>query len=217
MFRKKSVNLPNTKVFLPPAKAADILFRAAQHPSPFEFVLVDKPQDGTLFIFQTQTAGGQIPDDGYGWMDDEIPHKHMLENGMEVEMFARKQGFVQGDQLCTIQRCRYRLTGNPELNMLHYTKIPNPMTPVNQSLAKTKPRQQVSINQPVPPNYANPIMQMRMQPMTQQQQQLRMQQIQQMQQENLRKKQKLAQAKQVPQVRIIDEEPGFGGIAVDSR
>lgn len=56
-----------------------------------------------MFLFRTQSGQVDLPEDGYhlemilinryGWLDDEKYQRFMLENGIEIEVFTRSQGF----------------------------------------------------------------------------------------------------------------------------
>ncbi|KAJ3275474.1 hypothetical protein HDV01_000301 [Terramyces sp. JEL0728] len=143
MFRKQNINIPLHKgSFLPPNKTGEVLMKAYQmsHVG-FDYVFVDKPVDGTLFLFASQ-GQAEIAEDGYGWMDDESYQRFTLENGLEMEIFSRNQGFAIGDTHAVVKRKRYRLVQYSDLQLLHYIRSPMDQTsiPVQLPLIKVRPR-----------------------------------------------------------------------------
>lgn len=125
MFFKQNIQLPVLKgAFFPPDKAAEFLMRASSisSKSGFTWVYVDRPSDGSMFLYKVNSGDISIPDDGYGWMDDEVFSKATV-GTQEIEIISRSQGFAMGDANVTMTRRRYRLTGNPNFQLLHYTSI----------------------------------------------------------------------------------------------
>jgi hypothetical protein len=48
-------------------------------------------------LFAVNPGAIDLPDDGYGWMDDEQYSRTTLENGVELEIFTRNMGFAPGE------------------------------------------------------------------------------------------------------------------------
>ncbi|KAI8897690.1 hypothetical protein BC833DRAFT_592739, partial [Globomyces pollinis-pini] len=144
MFQKQALNIPLQKgIFVNTQKAAALLMRAfSMLQSGFEWVVVDKPVDGTLFLFATQAGIIEIPEDGYGWMDDESYQRFVLENGVELEVFTRNHGFQGNESHCTVRRQRFRLVQNSGLQLMHYIRVPFDAScpPVQPHLIKVRPR-----------------------------------------------------------------------------
>ncbi|KAJ3373238.1 histone methyltransferase set2 [Kappamyces sp. JEL0680] len=154
-FRQHKINIPNLPgVFLAPQKAAEILAKGLQiaAQSHFEWTIIDKPIDGAMLLFQTPPGQGEIPEDGYGWMDDESYQKITLENGMELEIFTRSQGFGLGEATCAVyvfgvvlclsKRKRFRLARQPDYQLMHYIRLPGDASTVQiqMNLVKVRPR-----------------------------------------------------------------------------
>lgn len=136
MFRKQALNIPPAKgAFLSADRASELLFRAAQMPVGFEFVAVDKPADGTLFVFLPSPA---LPEDGYGYQDDEIYSTQTTAQGLVLDIYTRSMGFAPTDSFVTIRRKRYRVQGQ-ELMLMHYIASDS-RTPIQPHLVKQKPR-----------------------------------------------------------------------------
>jgi hypothetical protein len=59
-----------------------------------------------LFLFQSPLPGTiEIPDDGYGWMDQEQFQRVSLDQGIHLDLFSRNMGFDVGDVHCTMYYC----------------------------------------------------------------------------------------------------------------
>ncbi|KAJ3314870.1 hypothetical protein HDV04_005291 [Boothiomyces sp. JEL0838] len=134
MFRKQNINIPLHKgSFLAPSKLGDVLMKAYQmsHVG-FDFVFVDKPVDGTLFLFASQ-GQAEIPEDGFVLL---------ISKEQEMEVFSRNQGFSIGDTHAVVKRKRYRLVQYADIQLLHYIRSPMDQTsiPVQLALIKVKPR-----------------------------------------------------------------------------
>jgi hypothetical protein len=125
--KRLMVNIPlHPQSFLTIHKATEVISRAFQLVnSNFEWVLLDKPVDGTLILFTAQPGQQQLPEDGYGWMDDEVRKRFTLENGLEIQTLSRSLGFGPSDAFCTWKRMRFVITQNPELQLIHYIKSPS--------------------------------------------------------------------------------------------
>ncbi|KAJ3039772.1 hypothetical protein HDV00_011899 [Rhizophlyctis rosea] len=139
MFRKLSMNFPRNPRF-GLDDAAEALERAwsMYRQLTFEWIIVDRPFDGTIFIFQLN-YNEPIPDDGYGWMDDEMVQLTYVGN-KQVEIATRKGGFAFGDQFISMTRTRYRIA-NSELHLMHYAELPqNARLAVNPNAARKYPR-----------------------------------------------------------------------------
>eukprot|EP00842_Homolaphlyctis_polyrhiza_P004022 jgi/Hompol1/4620/HPOL_003752-RA len=61
-------------------KVKALMERALKARPQAETVLVDKPVDGTLFMFRLPLAAA-VPHDGYGWLDDEAESRANLDGG----------------------------------------------------------------------------------------------------------------------------------------
>ncbi|KAL2212268.1 SWI/SNF and RSC complex subunit Ssr4 [Sarocladium strictum] len=105
---------------------------------------LDKPQDGTVLLTwqPLQRLGVNFATDGYIWAPPEQVFKHDLGNGLILEVYINKAGFVPGEQYCTHTRRRFRLIpapGNPNppqvdvsLFIVHYGPAdPNDRIPAN--------------------------------------------------------------------------------------
>jgi hypothetical protein len=100
----KMHNLPPVKgQFISIEKACELLFRHKS--SPLETTIVDKPIDGTLFIFH-----GSMGNDGYGWMDDPQVTKTTLDT-VEIEINSKRMGFASLDSTSLMY---YLLTKNAQ-------------------------------------------------------------------------------------------------------
>ena len=113
-----------------------------------------------MFLYKVRMGEANIPEDGYGWMDDETSQRVVLDSGKvriktivltkkEIEILARNLGFALGESLVSVTRRRYRLTSNPDLQLLHYLALPAeaPKMAVQSHLVKSAPRDPVFFEQ----------------------------------------------------------------------
>jgi hypothetical protein len=124
-------------------------------------------------------------------MDDEIINTFTLETGLEVEISSRSLGFGPGDTSATVQRKKYRVVQNSEIQLLQYCKIPstNIPIPIQPNHAKVFPRNTMMSAQSSPANRA------------------------QIQARNLQEMTRKQTIRQTPQVKVIeDERDPDGGI-----
>ncbi|KAI9104844.1 hypothetical protein DFS34DRAFT_645539 [Phlyctochytrium arcticum] len=139
MFRKLTTNfLPHRGGLLSAEKAVDVLQKAATlgDQASFGWIIVDKPIDGSMFVFQLHPSES-IPEDGY---DEESVYRTRV-GDKELEVYSRNQGFGIGERVAHIMRRRYRLA-HSDLQLMHYLQIPDPSrhTPVHPPLIKVLPR-----------------------------------------------------------------------------
>lgn len=140
-FRKLQVNIPPVPGILTPDRAEEILQRSALAVSyGFENVVVDRPTGGSIFVFMAPEGMVTLPEDGYGYMDDETYLLSANPNGNQIETFTRSLGFEPSDSVCTIKRKRFRLPQFPDLQLMHYSKA-DEGRPIQVQLIKQKPRQ----------------------------------------------------------------------------
>ncbi|TPX62508.1 hypothetical protein SpCBS45565_g06993 [Spizellomyces sp. 'palustris'] len=142
MFKKLTTNFaPQRGGPLSPDRAAEILHKAASlvDQTSFEWIIVDKPVDGSIFVFQLHPSE-PLPEDGYGWMDDEAAFRTIVVD-KEMEIISRSQGFGYGDKVAHMTRRRYRLV-HSDLQLMHYLQMPDPArhVPVHPQLIKAPPR-----------------------------------------------------------------------------
>ncbi|KAI8917637.1 hypothetical protein DFJ77DRAFT_312738 [Powellomyces hirtus] len=142
MFKKLTTNFPPERgANIAPDRAVAILQKCAsladQHS--FEWVVVDKPVDGSIFVFQLSPME-PLPEDGYGWLDEENSFRTFL-GDREVEISSRNQGFGFGDKCTYMTRRRYKL-GHSNLQLLHYVRVSDPaqQTTIHHHMIKTMPR-----------------------------------------------------------------------------
>jgi hypothetical protein len=101
-----------------------------------------------------------VPEDGYGYMDDEqyiklttatgtlevnpgffyLIQVRSVNKGVQMECYSRNLGFGPTDAICTIKRKRFRIHQHPELQLLHYVKADTGRAPVQAHLIKQRPR-----------------------------------------------------------------------------
>lgn len=117
-------------------------------------------------------------------MDDEIINKFTLENGLEVEVTSRSLGFGPGETVATVQRKKYKILQNSEIQLLHYCKIPATSIPIQiqPNLAKVFPRNAILSAQNSPANRA------------------------QIQARNLQEMARKQTIRQTPQVKVLEDE-----------
>ncbi|CAI4216342.1 unnamed protein product [Parascedosporium putredinis] len=119
--------------------------RIAKNQSPFHWTYLDGPVDGTILLTWQPLArlGTNFASDGFVWASPEQYFKQDLGNGLVVEIYLQKSGFLPGEQAALHARRRFRLVpaqaGNPHapqpdvsLWIVHYgPSEPNDRIPVN--------------------------------------------------------------------------------------
>lgn len=163
MLRRLQLNIPNQYAMLEPSRAAELLFRSSQISAVgYDWVSLDKPPEGSIFLFATPPAQQPLPEDGYGWLDDESFQTVALENGVHVEVYSRTLGFTLQDAHATIERKRYRSIQKPDLQLLQYCRIPSdrPHTAIHPGAIRVHPRhpQQNQQSMAAQPSMLNPNM-----------------------------------------------------------
>ncbi|KAJ3152261.1 hypothetical protein HDU89_001481 [Geranomyces variabilis] len=148
MFYKLSTNFPPERgAHIQPERAAAILEQCMSFgdQSTFDLVVVDKPIDGSLFVYKL-SHGEPLPEDGYGWLDDETAYRTYI-GEREMEILSRNQGFGYAEQFTYMTRRRYKLAGG-NLQLLHYVRVSDPaqQMPVHHHLIKVFPRDPKTLN-----------------------------------------------------------------------
>ncbi|CAI2182915.1 748_t:CDS:2 [Funneliformis geosporum] len=96
-----------------PTYVADILSKATttlMTKLTFTFSIIDKPQEGQIYLISLSPNAVDIPSDGY------VPK--------ELLCMERSQGFAPGDQVTSKVRRRYRFANDhQELQLLHYASL----------------------------------------------------------------------------------------------
>ncbi|KAJ3091916.1 hypothetical protein HK102_012588 [Quaeritorhiza haematococci] len=138
---------------LPPQRAADILAEVARsvYNSSFEFMVIDRPKDGTMFVFSSPNQVS-LAADGYGWMDEEKRTEIVMGDGRKLEIYERGLGFGPTDTHATMCRRRYCLVGlsSPHhLQLIHYCRLSDhaPKFPVLREYVRVLPRGTQSVQQ----------------------------------------------------------------------
>ena len=87
-FKRLKVNIPlQQSKFLPVQKIGELIQKSfTLVNNGFDYILLDKPQDGTIIIFSSQPQ--LLPEDGYGWMDNEEMQRFTLENGLVLVLIG---------------------------------------------------------------------------------------------------------------------------------
>ncbi|SPN96816.1 uncharacterized protein DNG_00336 [Cephalotrichum gorgonifer] len=125
--------------------------RVAKNQSPFHWTYLDGPVDGTILLTWQPLArlGTNFSSDGFVWAGPEQLFKQDLGNGLALEIYLQKAGFLPGEPETLHARRRFRLIpaqGNnphgpqPDLSLwiVHYgpsepsERIPVNMIPVDQ-------------------------------------------------------------------------------------
>ncbi|KEY68463.1 hypothetical protein S7711_01235 [Stachybotrys chartarum IBT 7711] len=118
--------------------------QVARDRAPFFWTYLDKPADGTIFLTwqPLQRLGTSFATDGFVWAPQEHLYKHDLGNGLMLEIYYQKAGYIHGEQYALHARRRFRLVpvpGHPNppqpdisLFIVHYgPSEPNDRVPVN--------------------------------------------------------------------------------------
>ncbi|KAJ3327747.1 hypothetical protein HDU76_011188 [Blyttiomyces sp. JEL0837] len=138
----KNFQVPPVHGELSKDRAAEILLSAVNVSAPanYESKVLDQPVDGQIVIVNI-AEGKPVPNDGWGWMDDEVYSTTVVKSGKELLMYTRRQGFAYGAKVANMTRTRYKLVGIPNLNLLHYCKVPDdaPKIPVMPEQVKIEP------------------------------------------------------------------------------
>uniref|UniRef100_A0A8H7N8X9 DUF1750-domain-containing protein n=1 Tax=Bionectria ochroleuca TaxID=29856 RepID=A0A8H7N8X9_BIOOC len=115
----------------------------ARDKAPFFWTYLDKPADGTVLMTwqPLQRLGTNFASDGFVWAPPEQLYKHDLGNGLHLEIYYLKAGYIPGEQYAQHARRRFRLVpvpGHPaqpqpdsNLFIVHYGPAdPNDTMPV---------------------------------------------------------------------------------------
>ncbi|KAF5582568.1 hypothetical protein FPCIR_9417 [Fusarium pseudocircinatum] len=118
--------------------------QVARDRAPFFWTYLDKPTDGTILLTwqPLQRLGTNFATDGYVWAPPEQVYKHDLGNGLMLEIYYQKAGYIPGEQYALHARRRCRLVpipGHPNppqpdvgLFIVHYGPAePNDRVPVS--------------------------------------------------------------------------------------
>ncbi|SCV31541.1 uncharacterized protein FFB14_03426 [Fusarium fujikuroi] len=118
--------------------------QVARDRAPFFWTYLDKPTDGTILLTwqPLQRLGTTFATDGYVWAPPEQVYKHDLGNGLMLEIYYQKAGYIPGEQYALHARRRCRLVpipGHPNppqpdvgLFVVHYGPAePNDRVPVS--------------------------------------------------------------------------------------
>ncbi|PKS06495.1 hypothetical protein jhhlp_007243 [Lomentospora prolificans] len=119
--------------------------RIAKNQSPFHWTYLDGPVDGTILLTWQPLGrlGTNFASDGFVWASPEQYFKQDLGNGLLLEIYLQKSGFLPGEQAALHARRRFRLVpaqaGNPHapqpdisLWLVHYgPSEPNDRIPTN--------------------------------------------------------------------------------------
>ncbi|KAI8819870.1 uncharacterized protein EV422DRAFT_532597 [Fimicolochytrium jonesii] len=158
MFKKLAISFPpDREGHLSPERAAVLLQRSHTFADQrgFEWVVADKPVDGSIFAFQLSSME-QLPEDGFGWMDDETVTTAYV-NDKEMEIYIRNLGFGFGDTITSMTRRRYRLS-NSTLQIMHYVRAADAahQLPVYPQLIRVAPRDPAALQSLASPAGAPP-------------------------------------------------------------
>ncbi|KAM5356081.1 hypothetical protein ACJ41O_002727 [Fusarium nematophilum] len=118
--------------------------QVARDRAPFFWTYLDKPTDGTILLTwqPLQRLGTNFATDGFVWAPPEQVYKHDLGNGLMLEIYYQKAGYIPGEQYALHARRRCRLVpvpGHPNppqpdvsLFIVHYgPSEPNDRVPVS--------------------------------------------------------------------------------------
>ncbi|KAF4979035.1 hypothetical protein FZEAL_4710 [Fusarium zealandicum] len=118
--------------------------QVARDRAPFFWTYLDKPTDGTILLTwqPLQRLGSNFATDGFVWAPPEQLYKHDLGNGLMLEIYYQKAGYMPGEQYALHARRRCRLVpvpGHPNppqpdvsLFIVHYgPSEPNDRVPVS--------------------------------------------------------------------------------------
>ncbi|KAI8690831.1 hypothetical protein NCS56_00074600 [Fusarium sp. Ph1] len=89
--------------------------QVARDRAPFFWTYLEKPTDGTILLTwqPLQRLGSTFATDGYVWAPPEQLYKHDLGNGLMLEIYYQKAGYVPGEQYALHARRRCRLVPVP--------------------------------------------------------------------------------------------------------
>ncbi|KAK2592027.1 hypothetical protein QQS21_010260 [Conoideocrella luteorostrata] len=87
----------------------------ARDRAPFFWTYLDKPADGTILLTwqPLQRLGSNFATDGFVWAPPEQVYKHDLLNGLLLEIYYLKAGYIPGEQYAMHARRRFRLVPAP--------------------------------------------------------------------------------------------------------
>ncbi|PHH71007.1 hypothetical protein CDD80_5598 [Ophiocordyceps camponoti-rufipedis] len=87
----------------------------ARDRAPFFWTYLDKPTDGTILLTwqPLQRLGTNFATDGFVWAPPEHIYKHDLGNGLMLEIYYLKSGYMIGEQHALHARRRFRLVPVP--------------------------------------------------------------------------------------------------------
>ncbi|KAH7171208.1 hypothetical protein EDB81DRAFT_635780 [Dactylonectria macrodidyma] len=118
--------------------------QVARDRAPFFWTYLDKPTDGTILLTwqPLQRLGTNFATDGFVWAPPEQIYKHDLGNGLMLEIYYQKAGYIPGEQFALHARRRFRLVpvpGHPNppqpdvsLFIVHYGPAePNDRVPIS--------------------------------------------------------------------------------------
>ncbi|KAI1814723.1 DUF1750-domain-containing protein [Poronia punctata] len=96
--------------------------KIARDTAPFFWTYIDKPEHGQIFLTwqPLQIMGTRFASDGIIWAPQEQYFTQDVGNGIILEMYFHKAGYVPGAQLATHSRRRFRLIPS---------NVPNPNAP----------------------------------------------------------------------------------------
>ncbi|PTB67174.1 DUF1750-domain-containing protein [Trichoderma citrinoviride] len=104
----------------------------ARDQAPFFWTYLDKPADGTILLTWQPLSrlGTNFATDGFVWAPPEQIYKHDLGNGLMLEIYYLKAGYIPGEQFALHARRRFRLVPvpghpnppqpDPNLFIVHY-------------------------------------------------------------------------------------------------
>ncbi|PNP48207.1 hypothetical protein THARTR1_10348 [Trichoderma harzianum] len=122
----------------------------ARDQAPFFWTYLDKPADGTILLTWQPLSrlGTNFATDGFVWAPPEQIYKHDLGNGLMLEIYYLKAGYIPGEQFTLHARRRFRLVPvaghpnppqpDPNLFIVHYgpaemnDRVPVAMIPYDE-------------------------------------------------------------------------------------
>ncbi|KAM0481552.1 hypothetical protein ACHAPX_003663 [Trichoderma viride] len=122
----------------------------ARDQAPFFWTYLDKPADGTILLTWQPISrlGTNFATDGFVWAPPEQIYKHDLGNGLMLEIYYLKAGYIPGEQFTLHARRRFRLVPvaghpnppqpDPNLFIVHYgpaemnDRVPVAMIPYDE-------------------------------------------------------------------------------------
>ncbi|KAI5466781.1 hypothetical protein BGZ63DRAFT_7662 [Mariannaea sp. PMI_226] len=118
--------------------------QVARDRAPFFWTYLDKPADGTILLTwqPLQRLGTNFATDGFIWAPPEQLYKQDLGNGLMLEIYYQKAGYIPGEQYALHARRRFRIVPIPghvnppqpdiSLFIVHYGPAePNDRVPVS--------------------------------------------------------------------------------------